>query len=255
MAKAVQFPQERLEALRKFFLRIRDAGDTTTSLRQFLQQFSRLRSEISEPAPPPQLLPTQNTLTAFFGDFSKSYQELLANGELANPWTVAGLGRTELANEAVLTWLLNPQQTHGQGPRFLHALLSITKQKHAEFPISLVPTRFQVREEAYLLDDLETRVDILIDGLPEMLVLIEIKIDAPEGKDQIVRNLSLAKRKADGRPNCVLYLSSHPPEVSDPRLFHITWQDVASAIRIGSSNRRTFSDNLALRFAKHVEQF
>jgi hypothetical protein len=246
------FPGERIDALREFLSMIRTKSDPAASLRQFFRQFGRLRSEIAPPSPPrSQLLPAHNILRAFFNEFSKLYQELLANGEFANPWTVAGLGRSELANGMVLAWLLNPQQTHGQGQRFLHELLSITKQ----IPVSLFPARYRVREEAYLLDDMETRVDIVIDGLPELVILIEIKIDAPERDDQISRNLSLAQRRANGRPNYMLSLSPSPPQVSDPRLFHITWQDVANAIFVVAHNRRNFADDLVLRFAKHVQQF
>ena len=102
---------------------------------------------------------------------------------------------------------------------------------------------------------METRVDILIDGLHELLILIEIKIDAPEGKDQISRNLALAEAKAAGKPNCVFYLSPSPPEITHPNLFHITWQDVASAISVATHGQRSFGSVLLLRFAQHVRQF
>jgi hypothetical protein len=194
-------------------------------------------------------------LTEFFGNFSKLFDALSADGEFANPWTIARLGRSELMNATVLAWLLNPQQTHGQGPRFLHELLSIVKQKYDAVPVSSYPNHYDVREEAYILDNMETRVDILIDGLPELLILIEIKIDAPEGKEQVSRNLSLAQSKAAGKPNCVFYLCPTPPQISHPNLFHITWQDVASAIFAATHGQRSFASGLLLRFAQHVRQF
>ncbi len=255
MSGTVQFPPERIDALRQFLSRLRATSEGATSLRQFFDQFSRLRSQIDLPRPSPQIFPTLNTLVEFFDNFSKLFDFLSADGEFANPWTVAGLGRSELTNAAVLAWLLNPQQTHGQGSRFLQELLSVTKQKYESLPVSLCPKRYHVRKEAYLLDDTETRVDILVDGLPELVILIEIKIDALEGKDQIPRNLILAESKAAGKPNFVLYLSPRPPQVTDPNLFHITWQDVASAIFVAAHDRRNFADELLLRFAKHVRQF
>lgn len=108
MAKAkIQFPPDRIDALRKFLSRFRTASDSTTLLRQFFDQFSRLRSQIDLPRPSPQILPTLNTLADFFDNFAKLFDPLSADGEFANPWTVAGLGRNELTNAGVLAWLLS----------------------------------------------------------------------------------------------------------------------------------------------------
>jgi hypothetical protein len=123
-----------------------------------------------------------------------------------------------------------------------------------------VSSSYLVLTEAYLLNNMESRVDVVIDG-QEFFVIIEVKIDAPEGEQQVARYLELAKAKATSRPYYVIFLSPRRrPELSDdPHFAAATWNDVAGSIeevvKSTSGSFTSFRHRLLIKSAQRVRKF
>jgi len=107
---------------------------------------------------------------------------------------------------------------------------------------------------------MESRVDVVIDG-QDFVMIIEVKIDAPGGEQQVPRYLELAKAKATSRPYYVIFLSpKRRPELSgDPHFVAATWNDVAGAIeevvKSTSSSFTSFVHRLLIQFAQRIREF
>ena len=145
-------------------------------------------------------------LSAFFTDIAQPLAALRHGTFTFDPWEVAKLGRNEVRNSAVLAWLLDPHGNHGFGDLPLKALLSAVREcGKANFPQNV--TRFcRVNVEKYPTGDATNRVDIEIDA-DNFFMLIEVKIDAYEQKDQILRYIGEAQKRAGEQPWAVVYLT------------------------------------------------
>lgn len=93
------------------------------------------------------------------------------------------------------------------------------------------------------------------------MAFVEVKIDAPEGQQQVTRYLNLAEAKAAGRAFCVIFLSveqARKLSAPSPDVIVATWKDVADAIEdaVGSSSNvlGSFGDRLLMQFAQHARQ-
>jgi hypothetical protein len=107
-------------------------------------------------------------------------------------------------------------------------------------------SNYTVFREKYSLDDVQNRVDLLIES-SDFVLYVEVKIDAPEGSNQITRYSEGLKRRAKAlgkAHSAVIYLT---PEGRDPNqaqkhdVILASWKHVAEAIdatmraeRIGS---------------------
>jgi hypothetical protein len=263
--------EDRIEALASFFSAFRtnsvsrdEQQGRIGSLERFFEEFSPLRSVLGEqPAARPAVLEGDLVgLANFFNGFGERVSELRRLGDFINVWEVAGLKRVELRNAAVLAWLLDPNQTHGCGSAILDAFIrGLATKRHGQFPLpTKVSSSYLVLTEAYLLNNMESRVDVVIDG-PDFVAIIEVKIDAPESEQQVKRYLELAKAKATSRPYYVIFLSrKRRPELSDdPHFVAATWNDVAvaipEAIKSTSASFVSFGHRLLIQFAQHVRRF
>lgn len=107
---------------------------------------------------------------------------LAAGGWTAGPWTlmaVLELSRAEVQNCRVLRWLLDPLARHGFGADLISSLCT-----HLGLKVSH-PELARVAAEVTRQD---TRADIVIEGLDGgRMLVIEAKIDAPEGARQAER--------------------------------------------------------------------
>ncbi|WP_047023613.1 PDDEXK-like family protein, partial [Enterobacter cloacae] len=68
-------------------------------------------------------------LTEFFSLISEPLKVVQHRALSFEPWEVAGLGRKEVRNTAVLAWLLDPEGTHGFGRLSLQALLQAIRHR------------------------------------------------------------------------------------------------------------------------------
>ncbi|EKN4809898.1 PD-(D/E)XK nuclease family protein [Yersinia enterocolitica] len=124
-----------------------------------------------------------------------------------DPWEVAGLGRKEVRNTAVLAWLLDPEGTHGFGRIPLQAFLRAIRHNRNDIPEDYLHY-CRVQVETNPTGDNTNRVDIEIDA-DNFFLLIEVKIDACEQPEQVARYCSDARLRAMSRPWAVIFLTPH----------------------------------------------
>jgi hypothetical protein len=97
-------------------------------------------------------------------------------------------GRLERAHTKVLAWFLDPAKEHGFGPTILKALLREVEFEHLESVDFLA-----VEAEAEKLLETGERLDVFVEGVykngiqkqEKWYLVIEAKVDAGEGSDQI----------------------------------------------------------------------
>lgn len=96
-----------------------------------------------------------------------------------NVFSALGIVRKEVIQSRFLAYLLSPKERHNQGSKFLGALL----EKAGIFITNMGHARVDAERSAgeYL-----GRMDIVIDCKP-WIIVIEVKIDAGEGEDQLAR--------------------------------------------------------------------
>jgi hypothetical protein len=88
--------------------------------------------------------------------------------------SVLGIDRAEVMNCRVLRWLLDPLSTHVLGTAMIGAFAEVL---HVELD---QPAKASVRVEVV---QPESRADVALTG-PGWTVVIEAKVDSPEGEDQ-----------------------------------------------------------------------
>lgn len=181
-------------------------------------------------------------------------------GDGADVWQIAGLGHDEVRNARVLSWLLDPQGSHGAGSRYLDALWNRI-DGHAKLGFHLSDVE-RVTRENYPIGNGESRIDIEITG-KDFLLFIEVKIYAGESKQgqvQIYQALARQKAASLGRRHAaVLYLSETEPQGAEDVL-RCRWRDIAHVVRtelraLDEEDRNSFSSRLALHFANHISKF
>ncbi|MDD0984039.1 PD-(D/E)XK nuclease family protein [Pseudomonas shahriarae] len=124
--------------------------------------------------------------------------KLAASGELFNLFTITRIERAEVnTHSAMIAELLNPEGRHGQGVHFLELFLSTMGFEHE---CSLIEARVK-KEQAFAGYG---RVDVVI-HLRDHLILLENKIDAPDGNRQLKRYDDIGK--ASGKKWQLWYLT------------------------------------------------
>jgi len=177
--------------------------------------------------------PSPLRLAATFASLHQALQNARANGDFLQVWSVAGLKRNEFRNAAVLSWLIDPNGSHGQGSAILRGLLSAAAETTPSWPLHDVDlSRITVRTEERPLASDRDRVDIAIDG-PDFLLFVEVKIDAAEGTLQLLRYAEAAKDKACAwrkKNAVVIYLSRRPPTDPPPDVAILTWRRIVRVL-------------------------
>jgi hypothetical protein len=206
------------------------------SIRVFFERLHRQRLS-DPPGAPPEPVFNRESLASFFQAFPALHRRQLRSGAFVNPWGLAGLGRDEVRNSAVLAWLFDPQGSHSFGSDILHTFLSVLRNDSCQnlaLPLD-AKTPYVVFREKYSLSDDTNRVDLLVEG-DAFVIYIEVKIDAVEGPEQIGRYLESVRRRAQtfGKPHhALVYLTQDqrkPRDCTDERIFLASWKDVIAAI-------------------------
>ena len=95
--------------------------------------------------------------------------------------SIIGRGRRETYHSAILAWLLNPSGRHGLGTSFLRALLV-----EAQVPGGIADDGLVAAVPAIEVEGGTSRADIIVRS-PGLHVVIEVKVDAREGDEQLQR--------------------------------------------------------------------
>lgn len=131
----------------------------------------------------------------------------IASGEDFNIFRIAKIERAEVnTHSAMIAELLNPKGTHGQGTRFLQLMLSKMDVLHG-CPLSEASVR---KEQSFPYG--KGRVDIAI-HLRDHLILIENKIDARDGLEQLKNYAEIGE--ASGKRWHLWYLTKTGREASE----------------------------------------
>lgn len=209
--------------------------------------------------PPKQREVAAERLFEFLGRLRAGLGACQKDGRLLNVWTVAGLKRNEVRTSAVLGWALDCNGSHGFRAAILDGLIELLRQRgQAEILHDVVLGRnYRLSVEHCALGERDNRVDLAIEG-ENCVIFIEVKIDAPEGSEQLLRYVQSAKNKALAlqKPNSiVLYLSETWPAEKPAELVCLRWRDVARAISniVTDAHKRSVSGALLLQFAAHIK--
>lgn len=146
-------------------------------------------------------------LTEFLSQLSEPLKVVQHQSLSFDPWEIAGLGRKEVRNTAVLAWLLDPEETHGFGRLPLQAFLRAIRLNRNDIPKDYLHY-CRVRVETNPTGNNTNRVDVEIDA-DNFFLLIEVKIDAYEQPQQVARYCSDARLRAMSRPWAVIFLTPH----------------------------------------------
>lgn len=230
-------------------------------LTEFFEAWRRLPFEAKKPAGTehPEYVFDAEALAQWFQSMEQPLIVAKRSGQLCDPWAIAGLKRDEVRNSAVLAWLLNPRGTHGFGGAALQALLKTVNG----FPTDV--SRSVVRTEDSPDGDLSNRVDIVVDD-PGFYLMIEVKIGAQEGADQLSRYAMLAEPLHRGRPFAILFLTPQgrmPKTAGDhgAKVLAVSWRKLAKVIGGGLPSHRNsgaaerVTHLLAEQFLRHVSRF
>ena len=236
--------------------------DLTSSLRQFLDDFAKL-----QPSPVDQIIteaspPDYRLLSNWLSSMRLPLNDVQSSAWNFDPWEVAGLGRDEVRNTSVLAWLLNPRGSHGMGSAVLqHLLSSINKQKN-HFPVS-EGSFCNVRTEISPNGDISDRLDIEIDT-ENFYLIIEVKIGATEGYEQLNRYGRLAETQKAHRPWALIYLTPGKKEAKTGNnytdsIISFSWDEIARIIEKSiptapeTPSQSWYAANHAVTlFAKHI---
>lgn len=189
-------------------------------------------------------------------------------GYFCDPWEISGIKRDEVRNSRVLAWLLDPRGSHGFGNLFLRTLLANLRQNSSEFEFPMEPTvGCQVRTEKFFDRVERSRFDIEVDDQNFYLV-IEVKIDANEGKDQLKRYGDVAKSRVLDRPWIIIFLTkdgsnSITAHNHEEKVIPISWKNLSllfyKELRIYTKTVNNLHKNitytLTKSFLKHIQRF
>ena len=206
--------------------------------------------------------PIQN-LRGFVEGLGAPLAAVRARGALIDVWAISGLRRKEVPNAAVLAWLIDPHGSHGQKTLCLAAMLDLASRAGAGDlgGVDLGVARVQAEERPLGSD--RDRVDIVVETR-DLLVFIEVKIDAVEGRNQLDRYVEAAAQVAavravsDGGPpkrTLTIYLSPRMALECPPEVVHITWRELATAFAAAAQRVDGLAGQLIQSFARHARAF
>lgn len=142
------------------------------------------------------------------GDLVRQHEaQRAAAGEAFNIFSITKIERAEVnTHSAMIAELLNPRGSHGQGSTFLALFLSVLGFEH-ECSLAQATVR---KEQSFTSG--RGRVDIVI-HLKDHLILIENKVDAPDGKWQLKQYADIGE--ASRKTWHLLYLSKRGADASE----------------------------------------
>lgn len=240
---------------------------TRTARQNNLPDIGRLTALLTDIGPLLQQQPSQAqtiemaALARCFAAIRDPMQAVRASGAMINPWMLAGLGRREVRNAAVLAGLWNPAMAGAGAVLFLDAFLRrVERANKIRLPDHAALSQgYVILTEDCAVGQASERIDLTIEG-PDYLIGIEVKIDAGEGQAQLPRyRTALAARATSRGPvdggltSYLIFLAPRAPSIDDVPV--ASWRDVAEAARLSAGDRATFFAQLLGAFADHVEHF
>lgn len=226
-------------------------------LQSFFNQWKHIPLPYQKEETEDSTLSSKHKLDNFFKEFEIAYRPIIQvkkQGLFANVWRTSGLKKDEVKNTQVLKWFLDCNAEHGLENFVLDILL-----KNASIKCK-TPENYFSYTETYPINDGKNRVDIEIES-PELLLFIEVKIEASEGFEQLKRYQEIAEKKAKGKQWAIIYLTQNgklPLNYSQSEyLIPISWGKFSNAIfhHTQKLNMKTHNIWLLNQFAEHIKTF
>ena len=154
------------------------------------------------------------------------HQEFTLGCEI-NVWEISGLKRDEVRNTAVLSWWLDVSASHGLGNTLLKQVIEDHLPEVDLLHLEREP--YSVCPESLPLAEIQDRIDIEILS-NSLLMFWEVKIDAPEGAEQLARYHQLLQTKrrhlAADSSQALVYLTTEKQVKchTTPLTYGLTWK-------------------------------
>jgi hypothetical protein len=164
-----------------------------------------------------------------------------------------GIVRTEIRHSNFLAWLLDPNESHGQGSLFLNAVLMdlLRQSPPALRPFS--PIQLDGAEMSGVQIRREYRsIDVLIEcDDPRFVIVIENKIDSREHSNQLRRYRKTVSELYGNVPTQFVYLTREGDEPSDDGWTIYTYRDIHQTLsRVRRANEGNIGADV-LTFLDH----
>lgn len=145
--------------------------------------------------------------------------ESVERGERFNVFAAVGVDHYETKHSAFIAEILNPNGSHGQGAVFLSSFLKICCQPGFDFLLQGVKVYSEFATDS-------GRIDILVTNDKKQGLIIENKIYAPDGDEQLMRYNDDAKRLF---PNGykILYLTPNGNKASAQSAKGVDYQPIS----------------------------
>ena len=138
-------------------------------------------------------------------------EESLLRGERFNIFEICGVDHFEVMHSKIISSFLNPKASHGQKEKFLRMFLDLLEDATA---IDILSANVYTE---YVIDN--GRIDILIEDRNNHGIIIENKIYASDGNEQLKRYDTFAKNKYSKGKYTIYYLTldGHEPSKGSAR--------------------------------------
>lgn len=190
-----------------------------------------------------------------FSLFSDIRELEIQRASTLNIFELCSLERDEIRNCRVLAWLLDKNESHGLGYRFLEKLLlygdeSIKNTIFKDAFNSCYATRTEICPNA----DNTDRVDIVCES-SKMLVYIEVKIDSSEHTLQTERYYKRLIRNSAGRQSELIFISANDTPINN-NARNISWRQIGDiANELVSEAPSAFVAHLLEQYARFLQDF
>ncbi len=200
--------------------------------------------------------PTQTADYKALEEFVVNNDELLQLEERIgrfNIFDALGIVNAEIRHSKFLAWLLDPNESHGQGPLFLKAfLMDLFRQSPLELrainPVKIDGAELRgvdIRREWRHIDILITCED------PKFVIAIENKVGSKEHSKQLERYRKAVKEKFGDIHNQFVFLTRDGDEPTDEDWTVYTYEDIHRVLlRARNTNATSIGDDV-LAFLDH----
>jgi len=184
---------------------------------------------------------------------NSDFEELKSLLSQFNIFEVLGAVRQEVRHSEFLSYLLDPQETHGLGDYFIRKFLQkvITGVDIKLLPFTIIDldiwdlSDFQVRREWHSIDIL-----LLSENL-KLAVIIENKIDSSEHSNQLQRYLKIVDREYPSWKKLGVYLTPEGISPSDNFYLPISYAKIAIILEDIVGSRQTSLGPDVLTLTEH----
>lgn len=234
---------------------LRSRDPRVSRLSRFLEGYRQAVPAAPPPAQPRGLDPARlHTLVQRLGPALADHR---SSGQGINPWTLAGLKRDEVRNAAVLAGLWSPHIAGDLARDFLATFLErISARADGNLPSRQdLAGQYSVTTEHCPVGNASERVDLLIEGR-DWLFIVEVKIDAPEGLNQLQRYDKALRERGTWRAHTnigMIFLAPYAPS-STINVVTATWADVAAAAKVVALRNQAapVHRRMLITYAKHA---